>query len=150
MPSELPVFVVGYDGHTHAAGTLRFAAEFATRLGARLQIVHVVDLDDYPVDPDSAFWEKKAVEAVDEERSAASATLSHWCGQWSYGVERGDPVQALTRVAEQESALLIVVGARAGGFLRQFLSGRGSVANELSDGPFPVLVAPGAYSAGSA
>lgn len=142
MPSEKPVVVVGYDGHKQAAGTLRFAADFATKLGARLQVVHVVDLDDYPVDPDSAFWDEQEIDAVDEEKAAAASTLADWPGEWSYRVERGEPVEALTRAAVDVSAQLIVVGAREGGFIRQLLSGRGPVMSELSDEGFPVLVAP--------
>lgn len=142
MSTDQQVLVVGYDGHDHAAGTLRFAADFATRMGAQLQIVHVVDLEDYPVDPDSASWEEKAVEAVDEEREAARVTLQHWDGSWSYGVEHGDPVMALIRVATRTSAALIVVGASTGGFVRHFLSAHMSMTNELSRGDFPLLIVP--------
>lgn len=147
MPSDQPVLVVGYDGHDRAAGTLRFAAEFATRLNARLLIVHVVDLEDYPVDPDSAFWEEKAVEAVDEERAAAATILDSWDGYWEYVVERGDPAKALIRAAERVSALLIVVGARAGGFVQHLFSAHVSVTNDLTKGGVPVLVAPPVSSA---
>lgn len=142
MSDDQAVLIVGYDGHQRAASTLLFAADFATRLAAHLHVVHVVDLDDYPIDPDSAFWEEKAVESVQEERAAASATLKDWTGSWSYDVEHGDPVKALTRVAAQKSALLIVVSTRAGGVVRHFLSAHGSVTTDLSRQGFPVLVAP--------
>ena len=142
MSKDQAVLIVGYDGHERSASTLRFAADFATRLNAQLHVVHVVDLDDYPIDPDSAFWEERAVESIQEEREAASAALKDWTGSWSYDVERGDPVKALTRVAAQKSALLIVVGARAGGVLHHLIAAHGSVTNDVARQGFPVLVAP--------
>jgi nucleotide-binding universal stress UspA family protein len=141
------VLIVGYDGHERAANTLLFAADFATRLAAHLHVVHVVDLDDYPIDPDSAFWEERAVESIQEEHDAAASTSKDWTGSWSYDVEHGDPAKALTRVATQKAALLIVVGARAGGVLRHILSAHGSVTNDLSREGFPVLVAPAEVTA---
>lgn len=139
---DRPVLVVGYDGHERAATTLRFAADFATRLSARLHVVHVVDLEDYPVDSDSAFWAEKNVEAVNDERNAAKRTLRDWDGCWTYVVEHGDPVKALVEAAARTSALLIIVGARAGGSVSHFFALRGSVSNALSAGGVPVLVAP--------
>lgn len=139
---DRPVLVVGYDGHERAAATLRFAADFATRLDARLHVVHVVDLDDYPVDPDSAFWDEKGVEAINDERDAAAAMLQDWDGSWTYAVEHGDPVKALIKAAARTSALLIIVGARAGGSVRHFFALHGSVSSGLSAGSIPVLVAP--------
>jgi nucleotide-binding universal stress UspA family protein len=51
-------------------------------------------------------------------------------------------VKALTPVAAQDAAQLIVVGARAGGLVRHLLSAHGSVTDDLARRGFPVLVAP--------
>ncbi|MDX6585475.1 MAG: hypothetical protein QOI10_4659, partial [Solirubrobacterales bacterium] len=49
--------VVGYSEDPASGSALAVAADLAGRLFAHLHVAHVIDLDDYPIDPDSPSWE---------------------------------------------------------------------------------------------
>jgi nucleotide-binding universal stress UspA family protein len=140
--------VVGY-AHTDASRrALTVAADLALDLGARLCVVHVVDLHDFPIDPDAADWEQRGDAEAAHQRREVETALQAWPGQWSYEVRRGDPVRALAAVAREESARLVVIGTRASsGFAAavERLLGLGHpVVHGLEEaGDTPVLLVPG-------
>lgn len=104
--------VVGYDLRGASQDALLVAVDLAERLGARLHIVHVVDLLDYPVDPDSSDWEERGRIALDVEHERVEALMAGARVDWTYYPERGEPVRAITAIADRHDALMIVVGTR--------------------------------------
>lgn len=143
MTTQTPSLVVGWDRTAASRCALDVATDLATRLGAHLHVVHVVDLRDYPVDPDSADWEQAGQSQLDNERDEVTAHLSAWDGDWTYHLERGDPVRALADVGTRHGALMIVVGTRGSGIgpaLQRLLTGTRSVSHTLENGRIPVLV----------
>jgi nucleotide-binding universal stress UspA family protein len=141
----LPQLVVGYDRKRASERALVAADYLATKLSARLHIVHVVDLLDYPVDPESSDWEMRAQRTLDEERVRVSALMENSTNEWEYHSESGEPVRALLALANRNDALMIVVGTRGEGFggSLQRLLGGGSVSHGLiRNRDRPVLVVP--------
>jgi nucleotide-binding universal stress UspA family protein len=63
--------VVGFDRDAVSRAALTVAADLAGRLAARLVVVHVVDLDDYPIDPEAADWEEQRAGGATRSVSAA-------------------------------------------------------------------------------
>ncbi len=61
-PELTPAFdiVVGVNRDPASQEALIVAADLARRLHAHLHVVHVVDLADYPIDPDASDWEQRA------------------------------------------------------------------------------------------
>jgi nucleotide-binding universal stress UspA family protein len=104
--------VVGFDRHPASLGALGSAADLGQRMGAALLVVHVVDLSDYPVDPDRPDWEDKAEQALAEEEAAVAATLASYPFNWTYEAVGGDPVNALIAAGVRVDALMVVVGSR--------------------------------------
>lgn len=107
--------VVGHgpgSGGDHALG---IAAELARRLGAHLHVVHVVTIEDHPVDPDAADWEERAEHVLARRRDHVDRALADQGVEWDYETRRGDPADQLGRAADERDALLIVVGTRGEG-----------------------------------
>lgn len=103
--------VVGYNEHAASWAALSFAAALAVRLNACLHIVHVVDLEDYPVDPDAADWEEECQTQLEAEREQVRFALKGVDRPlWSYTAVRGEPVRSLLDAAERHEALMLVVG----------------------------------------
>ncbi|HYZ78393.1 MAG TPA: universal stress protein [Gaiellaceae bacterium] len=118
----------------------RSAAEFAgalgARLGLRLVLVHVV-----------TGVPRAALESVTgrQLRSGAERTVAAIAHELGHDAETrvavGDHAEALARVAAEEGADLVVVGARQAGLGGRNL--RWTLARELEAAtPVPVLVAP--------
>ena len=103
--------VVGYDHGQASRHALDVAAALALDLNAHVHVVHVLDLSDYPVGPEEPEWEESALLRLAEEGEEAARQLQAWAGEWSYHLERGEPVEALCWVADQHEALMIVVGS---------------------------------------
>ncbi len=108
--------VVGFDRSAASLAALGKAAELGGRMGAELHVVHAVDLDDYPVDPDGDDWEEQAATNLEEEHQRVTAALAGYPCPWSYLPVRAEPAEALTRTAEQVDAAMIVVGVRSHGW----------------------------------
>src|SRR3954463_15216092 len=68
--------VLGFDRDEASHAALAVAVDLAARLAAEIVVVHIVDLDDYPIDPDSADWEERAGEALAEERHQVEEALA--------------------------------------------------------------------------
>jgi nucleotide-binding universal stress UspA family protein len=139
-PSHL---VVGYDRRETSRYALSMATDLTRKVGGHLHVVHVVDLLDYPVDPDSSEWEEQAQVALGHERRRVDALMEGSGVEWTYHPERGQPVGALIAVADRFDALMIVVGTRGAGMgasMQRFLGG-GSVSHGLIQEPGrPVLI----------
>ena len=143
MSDEGLDLVVGYDRRETSRYALSAAADLALRMGAHLHVVHVVDLLDYPLDPDASDWEERARAALGHERQRVDALMEGSGVEWTYHPERGEPVGALVAVADRFDALMIVVGTRGAGLgaSMQRLLGGGSVSHGLIREPGrPVLI----------
>lgn len=117
-PTDAPTtnLVLGHGRDPGSAHALPVAADLAQRLKAHLQVVHGVDLDDYPIDPDAADWEQQAQRALTEQRRQVEDALAGIGQSWTYQASRADPVTLLAAVAEEHDALMIIVGTRGEGF----------------------------------
>lgn len=112
--------VLGWDGHPPSTSALRYSIELARRLTAHIHVVHIVDLDDTPVDPDADDWEQQLEATLAEEAAQARQLLDGLAGSWTYHGGHGDPAALLAKVADQYSALMVVIGSPRGG-LNSFL-----------------------------
>ena len=108
--------VVGHSREPASQEALRVARDLAERLGARLHVVHSVDLGDYPINPDAADWEEEAERTLAEQEDQVQTALATCPQGWTYGTDRGDAVGLISAVAEEEDALMIIVGTRGAGF----------------------------------
>lgn len=136
--------VVGFDRHPASAAALRFAASLAAHTGAELHVVHVVDVEDYPVDPDADDWEDRAAAAVERQRDQARRLLEDFPGPWTYHTARGEPAHAILALAEAAGADMILIGrpsrdlaARVGRILGDSVSAR-----LVHHSPRPVVLVP--------
>ncbi|MFD5177674.1 universal stress protein [Nocardia sp. NPDC058379] len=136
--------VVGYDRHRASDVALGVAIGLATRLGAHLHVVHVIDADDLPTDPDAADWERAVTETVERERAAACARLAELPGNWTYYARRGNPAHLLDALAETYDASMIVIGAPRHGLpsLIERLLGASVSAHLVHHAHRPVLLVP--------
>jgi nucleotide-binding universal stress UspA family protein len=136
-----PQLLVGYDHHPASHQAVLFAAQLAQALGAVLLLLHVIDLADYPIDPEAADWETASVDALLAERRQAETLLAGTTIEWSYRIVQDDPAHALAQAAHEVDALFIVVGASSRGLAQRLL--HGSVPQALlRKQPKPVLVVP--------
>lgn len=143
MP-ETPTFVVGYRQGPTGRAALQYAVWLADAVAGRVHVVHVTDLDDFPVDPDDLDWELEAEGRLAAVRSEVDAALDGHARPWSYEVAHGDAGDALADVALRRGATMVVVAAHVDGRLGrlQRLVAR-SIARELFDrAACPVLVVP--------
>lgn len=138
--------VLGYRASPHGRAVLQHGADLAMRLGAALHVVHVVDLSDYPIDPDSPDWEQQARKTLAAEQHDVESALADSPGSWTYHAAHGDPVALLRQVADSYDALMFVVGSRgerAGSVISRLLGTRPSVSHGLiAYSHRPVLVIP--------
>lgn len=137
--------VVGVDGSAGAAAALAWAVEHAPLLDAEVIVVHSMDVA-LAVPPPTVATPPFVVD--DDLRAAMRDALHEWCAPLReagvpYRVElyEGNPVGALTQVATDEGAEMIVVGRRGhGGFAELLL---GSVPHSLSHhATIPVVIVP--------
>jgi len=118
-----PQLVVGYDQHPASHQAVLVATALAQILGATLLLVHVIDLADYPIDPEAATWETASVDTLLAERRQAEKLLSGSGIEWSYRIVQDDPAHALAQLAHEVDALFIVVGASGRGLAQRLLHG---------------------------
>jgi nucleotide-binding universal stress UspA family protein len=107
--------VLGYNGGEASTHALDVAANLALRLSAHLDVVHVVDMNDYPIDPDRRDWEERAEERVSDDQEWARQQLHVWGGEYTYHIVRGQPADALCSVAKTVQALMVVIGGHEDG-----------------------------------
>lgn len=113
-----PTLVVGHGRDPSSDQALLAAVDLGRRLGARLHVVHVIDLHDYPLNMDAPDWGQRGEEAVAAERSHVEGLLAGSPVAWSYEALHGDPGRVLCTAADEHDALLIVVGSRGEGLRR--------------------------------
>jgi nucleotide-binding universal stress UspA family protein len=107
--SAAPVLVVG-SGATPPATASSLSRSTSRSASAHICTVHVVTLEDYPVDPDAADWEEQARRAVAVHRQRVAEELVDAEVSWSYETRHGEPAVELAAVAEDRAALYIIVG----------------------------------------
>ncbi len=107
--------VLGFEPHHEGDTVLAAGVDLASRLGLTLHVVHAINLTDYPVDPDSANWERDGQSHVDADRRRAENMLRRSGITWTYRADRGDPVQLLRGVADEYDALMFIVGSSGEG-----------------------------------
>ncbi len=118
MLSPDPTLVVGHGQDPSSDHALLAALDLARRLGARLHVVHVIDLNDYPVNVDAPDWEERGAAALAAEQRRVERLLAGAPVPWTYATRHGDPVKVLCTAADEHDALLIVVGTRGEGLRR--------------------------------
>lgn len=109
--------VVGFDRHPASRAALDYAIDLAARLDAFLHVAHIVDTDDLPIDPDSAYWEQAITNTVEQERRDACTLLDHASGPWAYYSRPGRPATLLAGLADTHDAEMIIIGAPRGGLV---------------------------------
>jgi nucleotide-binding universal stress UspA family protein len=115
-PASLPTtLVVGHSADENSQAALRVAADLAGRLHAHLHVVHGIDLDDYPVDPDSSDWDESARRNLAAQRAQVTDALADLPIAWTYHRSPGNPVALLHKIADAHHALMIIVGTRGEG-----------------------------------
>lgn len=130
--------VVGTDGSATAELAVREAARMAKAFGARLTIVTAFaphpegDVARAQADvPEELKWVvTDAAQADDKACSGKDVAREEGVDEVHTRVERGDPADALIRVADDVGADLIVVGSRGMTSASRFLLG--SVPNKVS------------------
>lgn len=128
--------VLAFEASPYSDAALDFAVEMAERLGARLHVVHVTDLADYPVNPDLAGSNVEADtvrNSLEHRKAEVERLMTVFTGEWTYTGETGNAVERLNRIANQYNALAIVLGASApglGGALHRAL--KGSVLRDMT------------------
>jgi len=131
--------ICGVTDTDEGRAALGLSAELSARLGLRLVLAHVIERD--------ARLEGDGDAVLQAERRAAAHMLAQLATE--YGVAAtakrreaiGEPAAQLSRIAAEEAADLILVGARTRGRLRGGLECR--LARELeTETPVPVLIAP--------
>lgn len=137
--APLTALIVGTDGSPAAGGAVAYAGALATQLDAELIVVHAVGLLEYLPGQDteptaSVTAEVERLLTTDWTRGLRAAKVAHRCV-----TEHGPPLLALPRVAERESADLIVVARHGRNEAHGLLVG--STAHGLvQSSPVPVLV----------
>jgi nucleotide-binding universal stress UspA family protein len=137
--------VVGYSDDPASRGALAVAADLAWRLSAHLHVAHVIDLDDYPIDPDSPSWEADAQATLADEQQQVESALAGRVESWTYHAARGVPARLLAALAEEHDALFVIVGTHgegAGAMLVRMLRGRSVTHGLIGRNRRPVIVVP--------
>jgi nucleotide-binding universal stress UspA family protein len=143
--------ICGVDGSPDSLHALRTAASLAGRLGARLVAAHVADPPGAPyayagVGVAGSLGRSRVLLDRQVDREAARAILTRSIAEAGGEIAEprvlsGNPAESLADLADEEGAILIVVGSRGrGAFKAAFL---GSVSNSLIGiARCPVLVVP--------
>ena len=135
--------VCGVTDSNEGRAALELAVELSGRLGLRLVLVHVSE----GIGPVAGDTDETASVTMMATRKGAARLLARLAGE--YGVSdraelrsgAGDAAAFIGRIAAEEAADVIVVGARARGRLRRGLDCR--LADDLaSETPVPILIAP--------
>jgi nucleotide-binding universal stress UspA family protein len=151
--SELPPMselqlVVGWTGAPRSVAALRFAADLAGRITARLHVAHVVEMADTPIDPDGQDWEIEFRTRLTEleRRAEAVPALDRLTAGWTYHALRGEaPARLLFRLATEVDAYAIVLGSPhtgLAGLLDQLAGSRVTRGVLAHDHTIPVISVP--------
>src|SRR5207302_2911515 len=104
--------VVGVDGTADSITALRRAAEIARTSNLLLIVVHVRHSSTWAgLSPLSAGYATQTLDEIEAEaRRATGEALETMAVDWEFVVRAGEPARELIAVAEERSALYIVVG----------------------------------------
>ncbi|MFD6060165.1 universal stress protein [Rhodococcus wratislaviensis] len=136
--------VVGFDRYSASHVALSFAMGLAVPLQAYLHVAHIVDLDDFPVEPDRDDWERRIVDTVERERTEACTMLGSLPGNWSYYSHEGNPAHLLATIADANDALMIIIGTSRGGLVSvlERVLGESVSSHLIHHGRRPVVLVP--------
>ncbi|MGC4933739.1 universal stress protein [Gordonia sp. DT30] len=109
--------VVGWNRHPDSVAAVRFAVMLAHQLDAHVHVVHIVDLDDEPLDPDAPDWDAQFAATVNEDALAARELLDTLPASWTYHSGHGSAADLIATVADRYSALLVAIGSPRGGLV---------------------------------
>jgi len=108
-----PVLLVGSDASDGAGRALAAAGRLAARIGGRIVVAHV--RPNVPIVPSESF----AVQLCDDLEMAvmlqAATAIDPLRVEWQFVCVSGDPAHALSRLAAEHHADLLVIGSRGGG-----------------------------------
>jgi nucleotide-binding universal stress UspA family protein len=138
--------VVGTDGSETATKAVRQAADLASSVGAKLELVSAYEpvpaqrlSDERRQAPEDLQWAINPREDVDATLEAAAAVAREAGVEVDVYARQGDPADAILDVAEEREADLIVVGNKGMTGAKRFLLG--SVPNKVSHhAPCSVLI----------
>jgi nucleotide-binding universal stress UspA family protein len=135
--------VVGYVDSVEGNAALEEAVTLARLLEANLHIVHVVDLADFPIDPDSGDWEEQGLARLALIREHALGRVASLPGHSTYVEAAGPPAQVLRDAAFEHAAMMVVVGVGSGtGNPLARLMSRGVTRSLIRHVECPVLLVP--------
>ncbi len=136
--------VVGWNGQPPSIAAVLFAITLAQQLTAHLHIVHIVDFDDLPIDPDGNDFEDDLAATVDASARRARRLLDPVLTGWTYHAAHGSPADLLDAVAEENDALMVIVGSPRGGILSflQRLDGSSVSHRLIGEHRRPLLLVP--------
>jgi nucleotide-binding universal stress UspA family protein len=132
--------VCGITDGAESDDAIELGVELSARLGLRLVLAHVVAGIPATTGGDGGVTTHGDRRAA-ERRLADLATRHGLGGEAERRVEIGEPATLLGRIAAEEAADVIVVGARSGGWRKRRLES--PLAGELeAETPVPVVIAP--------
>ncbi|MEO8851448.1 MAG: universal stress protein [Allobranchiibius sp.] len=122
--------VVGFDDHEASRKALLQAVELCTALQVHLHVVHVIGVEDAPMDPDALDWEEGFASRLQQLQEHAQQLVMLTSDGWTYHAVNGNAWQRLLGLSEQVDAGMIVVGQHLhahalAAAVGRFLSARG-------------------------
>jgi nucleotide-binding universal stress UspA family protein len=111
MPSDRgkPIAVaIGH--HPNQTSTLATAISLGNRLGVELIAIHVINVSDDPIDPDSMDFEVEGSRLVAEVHDNALSQLDKYQHGWRWKVSKGSVADQIVSIATEGKCQLIVVG----------------------------------------
>jgi nucleotide-binding universal stress UspA family protein len=141
---SMAALVVGWDRRPASTAAVRFAVELAHRLTAHVHVVHIVDLDDAPIDPDAPDWGEQLRNSITAEVAEARDLLDELAASWTYHSGHGDPAELLAIVASRYRALMVVIGSPRGGLVSYFdaITGQSVARQMIGHRRTPLLLVP--------
>jgi nucleotide-binding universal stress UspA family protein len=145
--------VCGVDGSEESLGAVRLARRLGETLRLRVILVHVTRVPPpavivpAPLAPPAPAIEEDATEDVDLEparRLLERVAVQEGLDEPDLRAEVGNATERILRIAEEESAELIVVGSRRRGLLSSIFLGSVS-ATLVARAPCAVAIVPGAH-----
>ncbi|MCH5644819.1 universal stress protein [Gordonia sp. ABSL49_1] len=136
--------VIGWNRQPDSVAAVRFAVMLADRLDVHIHLVHIVDLDDEPLDPDAPDWSEQFAATADENALEARRLLDAVPASWTYHSGHGSAPDLLITVADRYSALMVVVGNPRGGLMSHLdaLLGQSVAHRVIGQRKVPVLLVP--------
>jgi nucleotide-binding universal stress UspA family protein len=129
--------LVASDFSECSRAALQAAAEWADRLGACLDLIHVWSIPSFPLPPAFIGDPRANQLLVDHPRQQAERDLERFVEQASNAgifvrkslLEHGDPAEVVSRIAQREGYDLIVIGTHGRSGLSRLMMG--SVAEKI-------------------